>query len=55
MAKKDIYQVLEQRYSSESDLTVSMMKRAISELHIVNPKSFQRTAHSESKVVRFDL
>ena len=39
MAKKDIYQVLEQRYSSESDLTVSMMKRAISELHIVNPKS----------------
>jgi hypothetical protein len=39
MAHKDIYQVLEQRYSSESDLTVSMMKRAISELNIVNPQS----------------
>jgi hypothetical protein len=39
MAHKDIYTVLEQRYSGESDLTISMMKRAISDLGIVNPES----------------
>jgi hypothetical protein len=39
MAHKDIYTVLEQRYSGESDLTLSMMKRAISDLGIVNPES----------------
>ena len=39
MAHKDIYTVLEQRYSGESDLTLSMMKRAISDLGIVNPEA----------------
>ena len=39
MAHKDIYTVLATRFRNESDLTISMMKRAISELHIVNPKS----------------
>ena len=39
MAHKDIYTILEQRYSGESDLTLSMMKRAISDLGIVNPEA----------------
>jgi hypothetical protein len=37
MAHKDIYTVLETRFSNESDLTLSMMKRAISDLDISNP------------------
>ena len=37
MAHKDIYTVLEQRYSGESDLTLSMMTRAISDLDVSNP------------------
>jgi hypothetical protein len=39
MAHKDIYTVLETRFANESDLTLSMMKRAISDLGIVNPES----------------
>jgi hypothetical protein len=39
MAHKDIYSVLETRFRNESDLTLSMMKRAISDLRIVNPES----------------
>jgi hypothetical protein len=39
MAHKDIYSVLETRFRNESDLTLSMMKRAISDLGIVNPES----------------
>jgi len=39
MAHKDIYTVLATRFRNESDLTISMMKRAISDLGIVNPKS----------------
>ena len=39
MAHKDIYTVLETRFANESDLTLSMMKRAISDLEIVNPES----------------
>ena len=37
MAHKDIYTVLEARFANESDLTLSMMKRAISDLDISNP------------------
>jgi hypothetical protein len=37
MAHRDIYKVLEQRFANESDLTISMMKRAISDLHITDP------------------
>jgi hypothetical protein len=37
MAHKDIYSVLETRFRNESDLTLSMMKRAISDLDISNP------------------
>ena len=37
MAHKDIYTVLEARFRNESDLTLSMMKRAISDLDISNP------------------
>lgn len=37
MAHKDIYTVLEQRFANESDLTISMMKRAISDLNITDP------------------
>ena len=37
MAHKDIYTVLETRFRNESDLTLSMMKRAISDLDISNP------------------
>ena len=36
---QDIYSVLATRYRNESDLTLSMMKRAISDLGIVNPES----------------
>jgi hypothetical protein len=39
MAHKDIYTVLEQRFANESDLTLSMMKRAISDLDISNPEA----------------
>ena len=39
MAHKDIYTVLATRYRNESDLTISMMKRAISDLEISNPES----------------
>ena len=39
MAHKDIYTVLATRYRNESDLTISMMRRAISDLGIVNPES----------------
>ena len=39
MAHKDIYTVLATRYRNESDLTISMMRRAISDLEISNPKS----------------
>jgi len=37
MAHKNIYKVLETRFANESDLTLSMMKRAISDLDISNP------------------
>ena len=37
MAHKDIYTILEARFANESDLTLSMMKRAISDLDISNP------------------
>ncbi len=37
MAHKDIYAVLATRFANESDLTLSMMKRAISDLDISNP------------------
>ena len=37
MAHKDIYTVLATRFANESDLTLSMMKRAISDLDISNP------------------
>lgn len=37
MAHKDINTVLEQRFANESDLTISMMKRAISNLNITDP------------------
>lgn len=37
MAHKDINTVLEQRFANESDLTLSMMKRAISNLNITDP------------------
>jgi hypothetical protein len=37
MAHKDIHTVLATRFRNESDLTVSMMTRAISELDISNP------------------
>jgi hypothetical protein len=37
MAHKDIYTVLATRFRNESDLTLSMMKRAISDLDISNP------------------
>jgi len=36
---KDIYTVLATRFRNESDLTLSMMKRAISDLGIVNPET----------------
>jgi hypothetical protein len=39
MAHKDIYSVLETRFRNESDLTLSMMKRAISDLDISNPEA----------------
>ena len=39
MAHKDIYTVLATRYRNESDLTISMMRRAISDLEISNPES----------------
>jgi hypothetical protein len=39
MAHKDIYTVLATRFRNESDLTVSMMTRAISELDISNPEA----------------
>jgi hypothetical protein len=37
MAHKDIHTVLATRFANESDLTVSMMTRAISELDISDP------------------
>jgi hypothetical protein len=37
MAHKDIHTVLATRFANESDLTVSMMTRAISDLDISNP------------------
>jgi hypothetical protein len=37
MAHKDIHTVLATRFRNESDLTVSMMTRAISELDVSNP------------------
>ena len=37
MAHKDIHTVLATRFANESDLTLSMMKRAISDLDISNP------------------
>ena len=39
MAHEDIYTVLATRYRNESDLTISMMRRAISDLEISNPES----------------
>ena len=39
MAHKDIHTVLATRFANESDLTLSMMKRAISELDISNPEA----------------
>jgi hypothetical protein len=39
MAHKDIHTVLATRFRNESDLTLSMMTRAISELDISNPKA----------------
>lgn len=39
MAHKDIYTVLETRFTNESDLTISMMKRSISDLDISNPEA----------------
>ena len=36
---QDIYSALATRYRNESDLTISMMKRAISDLEISNPES----------------
>jgi hypothetical protein len=35
--KTEIYQKLDKRFRNESDLTVSMMKRAISDLDISDP------------------
>jgi hypothetical protein len=37
MAHKDIHTVLATRFANESDLTLSMMTRAISELDVSNP------------------
>jgi hypothetical protein len=37
MAHKDIHTVLATRFANESDLTLSMMKKAISDLDISNP------------------
>jgi len=37
MAHKDIHTVLATRFANESDLTISMMTRAISELDISDP------------------
>ena len=39
MAHKDIYTILEARFANDSDLTLSMMKRAISDLDISNPEA----------------
>ena len=39
MAHKDIHTVLATRFRNESDLTVSMMNRAISDLDISNPEA----------------
>jgi hypothetical protein len=39
MAHKDIHTVLSTRFANESDLTLSMMTRAISELDISNPEA----------------
>jgi hypothetical protein len=39
MAHKDIHTVLATRFRNESDLTVSMMTRAISDLDISNPEA----------------
>jgi len=39
MAHKDIYTVLSTRFANESDLTIAMMKRAISDLDISNPEA----------------
>ena len=39
MAHKDIHTVLATRFRNESDLTLSMMTRAISELDISNPEA----------------
>jgi hypothetical protein len=39
MAHKDIHTVLATRFRNESDLTVSMMTRAISELDISDPEA----------------
>ncbi len=39
MAHKDIYSALATRYRNESDLTVHMMHRAISDLNITDPKA----------------
>jgi hypothetical protein len=39
MAHKDIHTVLATRFANESDLTLSMMTRAISELDISNPEA----------------
>jgi hypothetical protein len=39
MAHKDIYTVLATRFRNESDLTLSMMTRAISDLDISNPEA----------------
>jgi hypothetical protein len=39
MAHKDIHAVLATRFRNESDLTVSMMNRAISDLDISNPEA----------------
>ena len=36
---QDIYSALATRYRNESDLTISMMRRAISDLEISNPES----------------
>jgi hypothetical protein len=39
MAHKDIHTVLATRFANESDLTVSMMTRAISDLDISDPEA----------------
>jgi hypothetical protein len=39
MAHKDIHTVLATRFANESDLTLSMMTRAISDLDISNPEA----------------